>query len=161
MALHLDHTIVPAYDKEESARFIARIFGLQYNGPWGHFAPVKINDILTLDFDNHSEVEPHHYAFLAADEEFDAILNRVKEAETSPTEAVRSPRTEKSTTCIKEEASTFRMQTGTAGKSLPTPTLMPPPNFRRASAARGAGQAREARGQALLHQGRRCPSKFQ
>lgn len=81
MALYLDHTIVPAYDKEESARFIARIFGLHYNGPWGHFAPVKINDILTLDFDNYSKVEPHHYAFLAADEEFDAILNRVKEGD--------------------------------------------------------------------------------
>ena len=30
MPLHLDHTIVPAHDKEESARFFARIFGLEY-----------------------------------------------------------------------------------------------------------------------------------
>ena len=41
MPLQLDHTIVPAYDKERSARFIARIFGLSYEGTWGHFAPVK------------------------------------------------------------------------------------------------------------------------
>ena len=49
MPLQLDHTIVPAYDKVKSAEFIARMFGLKYEGPWGHFAPVKVNDILTLD----------------------------------------------------------------------------------------------------------------
>ena len=79
MALSLDHTIVPAHDKEESARFIARILGLEYKGPWGHFAPVKINDMLTLDFDNHSNFERHHLALLASDDEFDAILGRVRE----------------------------------------------------------------------------------
>ena len=47
MPLQLDHTIVPAYDKVKSAEFIARMFGLKYEGPWGHFAPVKVNDILT------------------------------------------------------------------------------------------------------------------
>ena len=52
MALSLDHTIVPAKDKEASVRFIARILGREYKGPWGHFAPLKINDTLTLDFDN-------------------------------------------------------------------------------------------------------------
>ena len=41
MALQLDHTIVPAYDKVKSAEFIARMFGLTYDGPYGHFAPVK------------------------------------------------------------------------------------------------------------------------
>ena len=79
MALNLDHTIVPANDKVESAEFLARILGLEYNGLWGHFAPVKINDILTLDFDNHERFESHHYAFLASDDEFDAILGRVRE----------------------------------------------------------------------------------
>ena len=43
--MQLDHTIVPAYDKVKSAEFIARMFGLKYEGPWGHFAPVKVNDI--------------------------------------------------------------------------------------------------------------------
>jgi len=32
MTIVLDHTIVPARDKEESARFFARIFGLEYKG---------------------------------------------------------------------------------------------------------------------------------
>ena len=78
MPLSLDHTIVPAKDKEESVRFIARILGLEYKGPWGHFAPLKINETLTLDFDNHEKFEGHHYALLASDEEFDAILGRIK-----------------------------------------------------------------------------------
>ena len=79
MTLILDHTIVPTHDKEESARFIARIFGLECNGPWRAFAPVRINDTLSLDFDDRGAVHPHHYAFLATDEDFDTILQRVKD----------------------------------------------------------------------------------
>ena len=41
MAIELNHTIVPALDKEASATFFARIFGLRYEGPTGHFAPFK------------------------------------------------------------------------------------------------------------------------
>jgi catechol 2,3-dioxygenase-like lactoylglutathione lyase family enzyme len=78
MPLFLDHTIVPAHDKEESARFFARIMGLEYKGPWGHFAPVKVNDTLSMDFDNRENFQSNHYAFLASDEEFDAILGRIK-----------------------------------------------------------------------------------
>ena len=44
MTITLNHTIVPAHDKEESARFFADIFGLTYEGPMGHFAPVLMND---------------------------------------------------------------------------------------------------------------------
>ncbi|MDF0673422.1 MAG: response regulator [Nitrospira sp.] len=51
MTIELDHTILPARDKEKSARFFADIFGLQYERSSGHFAPVKVNDRLTLDFD--------------------------------------------------------------------------------------------------------------
>lgn len=80
MGLQLDHTIVPAHDKEASARFIADMFGLEYAGPWGPFAPVKFNDSLSMDFDDRREVHRHHYAFLTTDEEFDAILQRVRDA---------------------------------------------------------------------------------
>ena len=51
MAIVLDHTIVPARDKEASARFLARILGLRYEGGVSHFAPLRINETLTLDFD--------------------------------------------------------------------------------------------------------------
>lgn len=77
MALQLDHTIVPARDHEAAARNMARIFGLEYHGTWGHFAPVKVNDALTLDFDTSEHPHSNHYAFLASDAEFDAILARV------------------------------------------------------------------------------------
>jgi len=80
MTITLNHTIVPAHDKEASARFFALIFGLNYEGPTGHFAPVHLNDTLTLDFDNAKSFESHHYAFHVSDAEFDAILRRVQEA---------------------------------------------------------------------------------
>ena len=73
MPLQLDHTIVPAYDKVKSVKLIARIFRLEYNGTWGHFALVKANNILTLDFDDSDDPRSNHYAFLASDEDFDAV----------------------------------------------------------------------------------------
>src|SRR5262249_7209144 len=78
MAIVLDHTIVPAHDKEASARFLARILGLRYEGPLSHFAPLQINDTLTLDFDNDTNFESHHYAFKVGEAEFDEIFERVR-----------------------------------------------------------------------------------
>jgi catechol 2,3-dioxygenase-like lactoylglutathione lyase family enzyme len=80
MAITLNHTIVPAHDKEASARFFADIFGLKYEGPSGHFAPVRVNETLTFDFNNDNDFDTHHYAFHVSDPEFDAILKRVQEA---------------------------------------------------------------------------------
>lgn len=80
MAIELNHTIVPARDKEASAQFFAETFGLTYEGMRGHFAPVKVNNSLTLDFDNRDEPVPHyHLAFHVSDEEFEAILGRVRQ----------------------------------------------------------------------------------
>ena len=73
MTITLDHTIVPAHDKEKSARFFAEIFGLKLDSPIGHFAAVHVNDKLTLDFADREDFESHHYAFHVSDEEFDAI----------------------------------------------------------------------------------------
>jgi catechol 2,3-dioxygenase-like lactoylglutathione lyase family enzyme len=77
MPITLNHTIVPAHDKDASARFFAQIFGLTYDGPMGHFAPVQVNDTLTLDFDNWDHFEMHHYAFHVTEAEFDAIFGRL------------------------------------------------------------------------------------
>jgi catechol 2,3-dioxygenase-like lactoylglutathione lyase family enzyme len=79
MTIRLDHTIVPAHDNEASARFFARVFGLRYEGAMSHFAPVRVNESLTLDFDTRSAFESHHYAFKVSEAEFDAIFSRVKE----------------------------------------------------------------------------------
>ena len=78
MTIELDHTIIPSRDKDAAARFFARIFGLKYEGPHSHFAPVKVNDRLTLDFDNASEFGHHHYAFHVSDAEFDDIFGRIE-----------------------------------------------------------------------------------
>ena len=81
MTITLNHTIVPARDKEAAARFFAEIFGLRFDGSGGHFAPVRVNDTLTLDFaDAAGPTASHHYAFHVSDAEFDAILPRVQAA---------------------------------------------------------------------------------
>jgi catechol 2,3-dioxygenase-like lactoylglutathione lyase family enzyme len=81
MTIMLNHTIVPARDKQAAARLFAQLFGLTFNGPGDHFAPVRVNDTLTLLFDDSDGAfESHHYAFHVDDAEFDAILGRVKAA---------------------------------------------------------------------------------
>jgi len=78
MTIELNHTIVPARDKERSARFYERMFGFEYVGPMGHFTPVKIaSQSLTLDFDEDDSFEPRHYAFKVSEAEFDEIFGRV------------------------------------------------------------------------------------
>ena len=77
MTIELNHTIIPSRDKEAAARFFARIFGLEYRGAHGHFAPVRVNERLTFDFDHADDFEHHHYAFHVSDAEFDAIFSRV------------------------------------------------------------------------------------
>jgi len=76
--IELDHTIVPAHDKVASAEFFARIFGLAYDGPWGSFAPVRVNETLTLDFSNARDFRSHHLAFKVSEAEFDAIFARIQ-----------------------------------------------------------------------------------
>jgi len=76
----LNHTIVPARDKVAAARNFARIFGLSFDGASDHFAPVRVNETLTLLFDDDTSFESHHYAFHVSDAEFDAIFRRVKDA---------------------------------------------------------------------------------
>lgn len=78
MAITLNHTIVPAQDKIASAQFFARIMGLEYAGMFAHFAQVRVNDTLTMDYDDSEDPAHHHYAFHVSDEEFDAIFERIK-----------------------------------------------------------------------------------
>lgn len=89
MTIRLDHTIVPARDKAVSAAFFADIFGLTVAPGAGHFAQVRVNESLTLDFADEPEAwggpgfdprvgRSHHYAFHVTDPEFDAIFARVK-----------------------------------------------------------------------------------
>ena len=50
MTIELNHTIVPAGNKVTSAKFFAKLFGLSFDeGAVGYFAPVRVNETLTLD----------------------------------------------------------------------------------------------------------------
>jgi catechol 2,3-dioxygenase-like lactoylglutathione lyase family enzyme len=88
MTIQLDHTIVPAKDRTASAQFFAEIFGLTVKV--GHFAQVRVNESLTLDFADEPEEwggpgftprtgRSHHYAFHVGEADFAAILGRLRE----------------------------------------------------------------------------------
>jgi catechol 2,3-dioxygenase-like lactoylglutathione lyase family enzyme len=80
MTITLNHTVVPAGDKVASAKFFARMFGLSFDeNQVGYFAPVRVNETLTLDFDDDVDrFDVHHYAFKVSEAEFDSIFGRVK-----------------------------------------------------------------------------------
>jgi hypothetical protein len=80
MAITLNHTIVPAEDKITSATFFAKMFGLTFDeSAVDYFAPVRVNETLTLDFDDDVDrFDIHHYAFKVSEEEFDAIFGRIQ-----------------------------------------------------------------------------------
>jgi hypothetical protein len=82
MTIHLDHTIVPARNKVASARRLAELLGVPWaeHGP-GPFAPVYVNDGLTLDFIDTDEAFPiYHFCFRGAPDHFEAILGRIRAA---------------------------------------------------------------------------------
>jgi len=67
MPIGLDHTIVPSRDQEAGAKLFAKLFGLTYEGKWGHFSPVKVND-LSMDWDSRETLEPSSQCPRAAGE---------------------------------------------------------------------------------------------
>ncbi|GJL63437.1 MAG: chaP protein [Nitrospirales bacterium] len=81
MTIELNHTIVPAHDKITSAKFFAKIFRLPFNEQQvEYFAPVQVNETLTLDFhDDVERFEVHHYAFKVSEDEFDMIFDRIQD----------------------------------------------------------------------------------
>ena len=93
MTIHLDHTIVPARNKVASAKLLADLLGV----PWaesgiGPFAPVYVNDGLTLDFIETDEAFPvYHFCFRVTKKEFDAILSRLKARGIKYRSTVRGP----------------------------------------------------------------------
>ncbi len=79
MTIVLNHTIVPAHNKQDAARWFASVFGLDFSKNDDHFAPVRVNETLTLLFADSASFNSLHYAFHVSDAEFDAILRRVKD----------------------------------------------------------------------------------
>jgi catechol 2,3-dioxygenase-like lactoylglutathione lyase family enzyme len=79
MAVQLNHTIVSARDKRESATFLAEILGLHPPVPFGPFLVVQVDNEVTLDFvDESGPIHPQHYAFLVSEADFDEIFGRIR-----------------------------------------------------------------------------------
>ena len=74
----LNHLIVPAKDKNASAKFLAGILGTEARPQWGPFRPVQTSNGVTLDFVDSQDVRTQHYAFLVDDAEFDAAFDRME-----------------------------------------------------------------------------------
>lgn len=93
--ISLNHTIVPALDHEEAAAFFAGIMGLTVEPPdgfAGHFAPVRVNDSLALEFMTVAAPAPVHLAFDVDAATFDAVLARVRERGVAYGSSPRDPR---------------------------------------------------------------------
>jgi catechol 2,3-dioxygenase-like lactoylglutathione lyase family enzyme len=76
--VQLNHTIVYARDKQESARFLADILGLDPPQPYGPFLVVQVDNDVSLDFmDARGGITPQHYAFLVGEDDFDQIFGRI------------------------------------------------------------------------------------
>jgi hypothetical protein len=86
MPVKLDHTILTARDKTESATFLAELLGLGTPVATGHFLAVALDNGLTLDFCSVEEgaIRPQHLAFEVSEAEFDSVLGRVKERNDLP-----------------------------------------------------------------------------
>lgn len=83
MAIKLDHFIVPSKDRIAAARQLGTLLGVSWakQGTVGPFSPVYVSEELTIEFDQWNEAVPkQHYCFRVAQDEFEAILARIKEA---------------------------------------------------------------------------------
>ena len=80
MTIVLNHTIVPVGDSHRGAHFLAELLGVVVQPAAGPFVPVRVNDDLTLDFDDRFGARPGHYAFLVDDATFDRALDLVQES---------------------------------------------------------------------------------
>ena len=84
MTITLEHVLIPAHDRETSARFLSDLLGAPYLGLGSTagppaFARVRVGPT-TLDFVDADSFDAEHYAYKVSDEELDAILGRVKRA---------------------------------------------------------------------------------
>ena len=78
MAVRLNHTIVAARDRYESATFLADVLGIAPPETYGPFAVVHLANDVSLDFMDGDQVHQQHYAFLVTEDEFDAIFGRIR-----------------------------------------------------------------------------------
>lgn len=82
MPVQLNHTIVSARSRAETADFLSGVLGLPEPTEFGPFLVVQCANGVSLDvMEVDGPVQPQHYAFLVTEDEFDAILGRITERE--------------------------------------------------------------------------------
>lgn len=80
MPIELNHVLIFARDKQESAQFLADILRIAPPTDAGFFLALDVANNVTLHFGEPGiEFTPQHYAFLVSDDEFDASLARIRE----------------------------------------------------------------------------------
>ena len=80
MAVALNHTIVHANNREESATFFSEMMGLPAPVEFGPFLAIPLAHNASIDFiQNDGDIPYQHYAFLVTEREFDEIYGRIVE----------------------------------------------------------------------------------
>jgi len=80
VAVALNHTIVWCRDKVASAGFATEILGLAPAQAFGPFLVLDMANGVSLDYHETDEaISSQHYAFLVGEDEFDAVLGRIRD----------------------------------------------------------------------------------
>jgi catechol 2,3-dioxygenase-like lactoylglutathione lyase family enzyme len=80
MSAQLNHTIVWCHDQAVSSRFLADILGRPAPSRFARFDVVELDNGVSLDFmSQEGEIRMQHYAFLIGEDDFDAVVGRIRE----------------------------------------------------------------------------------
>ncbi|MEV6976437.1 VOC family protein [Kitasatospora sp. NPDC093806] len=85
MANELNHIIVHCHDRRQTAAFLAELMDAPAPVDWARFTQVTTANGVGIDFADDlvpaEAVNLSHLAFLVTDEEFDAVLDKLRERE--------------------------------------------------------------------------------
>lgn len=80
MPVQLNHTIVNARAKQETAEFLAGLLGLPEPTAFGPFLIVQCDNEVSIDvLEVEGPFQSQHLAFLVSEDEFDQIFGRIVE----------------------------------------------------------------------------------
>jgi catechol 2,3-dioxygenase-like lactoylglutathione lyase family enzyme len=80
MSIELNHTIVHVTDRWAASREVGHVLGLPEATSYGPFAELALHNGVSLDFmDSAGEIHAQHYAFLVGEDDFDAIIGRLRD----------------------------------------------------------------------------------
>jgi catechol 2,3-dioxygenase-like lactoylglutathione lyase family enzyme len=80
MTTQLNHLIIAAHNKQESAYFLVEMLSLTEPVESGFFLAVALDNNVTMDYvETLIDFPPQHYAFLVSDDVFDSAYLRIRE----------------------------------------------------------------------------------